>query len=278
MNLKAVIKDWSPPILYRRLYPSAHPKVSAKQPSSKNFSGTYSTWEEAVCHSTGYDAQNILDRTLEATLKVKNGEAVFERDSVLLDHPEYPFFLISCLLYIALQKGGKLSVLDFGGALGSSYFQIRKFLAGIHDLHWNIVEQHKHVEYGRYYIEDNILRFYYTMEESISHQRPDVVILSGVFSVLERPYDIIEKVIESGVEYVIVDRQPLSEKENDELTVVTVPPSIYTASFPYWFLSEKKFRDAWAEAYVLEAEDEDVALVSGENVMPRRRFFYSRRK
>lgn len=278
MDLKSVMKDWCPPILFKRWYPPTPPKISARQPGSKNFSGTYSTWEDAARHSTGYDAQNILDRTLEATLKVKSGETVFERDSVLLDHPEYPFFLISCLLYIALQKGGKLSVLDFGGALGSSYFQIRKFLVGIHELHWNVVEQRKHVECGRRYIEDHVLHFYYTMEECILHQQPDVVILSGVFSVLERPYEIVKKVIESGVEYVIIDRQPLSRKETEELTVVTVPPSIYTASFPYWFLSEKKFREVWAEAYVLEAEDEDVALVDGENVMPRRRFFYSRRK
>jgi putative methyltransferase (TIGR04325 family) len=277
MNLKAVIKDWCPPILLKHWRLPVPPNFKSKQPGSKNFSETYSTWEEAARHSTGYEAQNILDRTLEATLKAKNGEAVFERDSALLDHPEYPFFLISCLLHIALQKGRKLNVLDFGGALGSSYFQIRKFLTGIQELHWSVVEQKKHVEYGKRYIEDNVLHFYYTIEECITHQEPDVVILSGVFSVLERPYEIIQKVVESDIEYVIVDRQPLSNWDHEEIAVVTVPPSIYNASFPYWFLSEKKFRDAWAEAYIMEAEDQDVALVSGENVMPRRRFFYSRR-
>lgn len=279
MDLRSAIKDWCPPVLLRYWRRSTTPtKTTARQPGSKNFSGKYLTWEEALHHSTGYDAQNILDRTLDATLKVKNGEAVFERDSVLFDHPEYPFFLISCLLHIALPRGGKLSVLDFGGALGSSYFQIRKFLAGIQDLRWSVVEQQKHVEYGKRYIEDKVLRFYYTIEECISHQKPDVVVLSGVFSVLERPYEIIQKVIEIDVEYVIVDRQPLSSQDHEEITVVTVPPSIYEASFPYWFLSEKKFCDAWATAYILEAEDKDTDLVAGENIMLRRRFFYTRRR
>lgn len=277
MKIRPFIKDWCPPILLRLWKSRFSPIDNEKRPGAKNFSGRYAKWEDALRDSTGYDAQNILDRTLDATLKVKNGEAVFERDSVLLDHPEYPFFLISCLLSVASRKRGKLNILDFGGALGSSYFQSRRFLDGIEELHWCVVEQQKHVECGRRYIEDDKLHFYFTIDECISCHRPDVVILSGVCSVLEKPYEIIQRIIECRVEYVIIDRQPLSTKDNEELTIVTVPPSIYTARFPYWFLSEKRFREAWAGAYALDAEDEDAALIADNDVMPRRRFFYSRR-
>ena len=73
-------------------------------------------------------AQDILDKVLAATLKVKQGQAVFERDSVLFDEIEYSWPLLAGLMWAAASNGGKLNVLDFGGALGSSYYQNRKFL------------------------------------------------------------------------------------------------------------------------------------------------------
>ena len=39
--------------------------------------------------SSGYDSQLILDKVLTSTLKVKNGEAAYERDSVLFDEIQY---------------------------------------------------------------------------------------------------------------------------------------------------------------------------------------------
>src|SRR5712691_6915719 len=91
------------------------------------FSGTYESWEAALRDSTGYDAPAIVEKTREALLKVKNGSAAFERDSVLFEKPDYPFPIIAATLKQALASDGRLSVLDFGGSLGSSYFQCRSF-------------------------------------------------------------------------------------------------------------------------------------------------------
>ena len=40
----------------------------------------FSTWQDAARHTKGYDAPNILTRTLQATLAVRDGKAIFERD------------------------------------------------------------------------------------------------------------------------------------------------------------------------------------------------------
>jgi hypothetical protein len=45
---------------------------------------------EAAARSTGYDAAAIFEKTREATRKVRNGEAAFERDSVTFDKPDDP--------------------------------------------------------------------------------------------------------------------------------------------------------------------------------------------
>lgn len=274
------IRDWCPPVLLRK-WESIVARGGARSSTvaaGNSFAGNYSTWKDALRDSTGYDAQGILDRTLESTLKVKNGEAVFERDSVLLEKPEYPYFLIACLLSIALENDRKLSVLDFGGALGSSYYQCRRFLAGMQRLHWTVVEQGKHVDYGKRYMEDDVLRFHYNIDEAVKIEKPDVLVLSGVLNVIEDPYELIRSIIMHEIGHVIVDRQPLTSRETERLTVMTVTPEIYTARFPCWFLSERKFREAWLGDYELQAESEGSPLIVDGDVMPRKQFYFSHRK
>ena len=96
---------------------------------------------ELVGEPTGYDGPAILAKTREAGLKVKRGEAAYERDSVLFDQVEHSFPLLAGLLRAALSQQGELVVLDFGGALGSTYLQCREFLTPLKRLVWCIVEQ-----------------------------------------------------------------------------------------------------------------------------------------
>ena len=92
------------------------------------FTGDYSSWEEALKFCDGYNKPNILEKVKNSLLKVKKGEAVYERDSVLFDHIEYSMPLLVSLLYMTTVYKNNLNILDFGGSLGSSYFQNRKFL------------------------------------------------------------------------------------------------------------------------------------------------------
>jgi hypothetical protein len=47
--------------------------------------GDFQSWNEAQSKTTGYDSEIILEKCKNALLKVKSGEAVYERDSVLFD-------------------------------------------------------------------------------------------------------------------------------------------------------------------------------------------------
>src|SRR4051812_2697231 len=91
--------------------------------SPYGWSGDFRSWQDAEKKSVGYDAQEIVEKVTRSVLKVKNAKAVYERDSVLFDKIEYSWPLLSALLWIALKKNNELSVVDFGGSLGSSYFQ-----------------------------------------------------------------------------------------------------------------------------------------------------------
>jgi putative methyltransferase (TIGR04325 family) len=209
--------------------------------------------------STGYDSEIILKKTATALLKVKNGEAAYERDSVLFDEIQYSYPLLAGLMYVAANSGGRLNVLDFGGSLGSTYFQNRRFMSSLPTkVRWNIVEQPSHVRVGKAYFEDDYLRFYTSFSDCLADTKPNVVLLSGVLQYLEYPYTVFDHINGSPCNYVIIDRTPFWTGPADRLCVQTVPPSIYPASYPIWIFSKQRFHDYLSESFSIVTEYESL--------------------
>ncbi len=214
-----------------------------REVDSNQFSGDYPSWQAALNAAGGYDTPAILARVRAAALKVKRGEAVFERDSVCFDHEEYRWPTLACLLRVAAENGGKLRVLDFGGSLGSFYFQHRKQFQSLNEVRWAVVEQAHYVACGQSEFQGDVLQFYETVEECQAEGAVDVVLCSSVLEYLEKPYDVLADLAHSGVPYILLDRTPFIAGEKDQLTVQHVPPSIYSASYPAWFFSGQHFLD-----------------------------------
>ena len=165
---KLVVKEIVPPFFWKIL-------KKLNKSEEYGFFGDYSSWEEALKDSVGYDSDIILEKVKNSLLQVKEGKAIYERDSVLFDKIEYSFPVLAALLKIALENDGKLSILDFGGSLGSSYYQCKDFLGDIKELHWSIVEQPNFVECGKQYFENDRLKFYEDIETCLKYQKPDVI-------------------------------------------------------------------------------------------------------
>jgi putative methyltransferase (TIGR04325 family) len=234
MKLKDTIKQLTPPVLIQAATRLRAPVY--------DLSGDYRSWDEAMAASTGYDSDVILEKTRLALLAVKNGEAAYERDSVLFDEIEYSWPLLAGLMWVAARCGGMLNVLDYGGSLGSTYFQNRVFLSALPDVRWNIVEQPRHVQVGKACFEDDRLRFYADIRDCLAETQPNVVLFSSVLQYLERPYTVLDQVLALPCEHVIIDRTPFWTGAEDRLCVQTVPPSIYSASYPGWIFSRQGFQ------------------------------------
>jgi putative methyltransferase (TIGR04325 family) len=212
--------------------------------------GNYATWKEAEQQASGYDSGIILHKVKDALLKVKSGEAVYERDSVLFDEIDYSWPLLAALMWIAAQEDGVLNLIDFGGSLGSSYFQNRAFLQALKEVKWNIVEQPTFVQCGRQYFQDEQLKFYETIDLCKQQQSVHTLISSSTIQYLENPYDHIDSFINESISYIIFDLVPMWSNP-DRITVQKVPPSIYEASYPCWILNEEKFLQKFEAKYNL---------------------------
>ncbi len=204
-------------------------------------SGDYSDWAAALAASTGFYLPEFVERTRQAALKVKNGEAVYERDSVLFDEIRHSFPLLAGLLRAALENDGVLTVFDFGGGFGTSYFQCRHFLEPVRLLRWLIVDQPSHIECGRRDFQSDELRFFATPAEVFGQHQPNVLLLSGVLPWLPSPYDLLSQLLPYAIPYLIVDRTFFLTRGVDRLTVQHGPIDIYPGSYPTWFLSESRF-------------------------------------
>ncbi len=243
--MKSVLKSLLPPVLVDGLR-----KIRGWE-NQVRFSGDYGSWAEALRNSRGYDAHEILAATHRAMVKIRNGEAVFERDSVLLDRPEPPFPLICGLLRAASRSSGRLSVLDFGGALGSTYYQCRRFLDTVPQVRWSVVEQPAHVACGQAEFSSEHLRFYSSIEECLANERPNVLVLSCVLQYLPAPHEFLQGILGHRIPALIVDRVAFLAEDRDRLTVQQVPDNIYPASYPAWFFSRSRFLKQFSSGYTL---------------------------
>jgi putative methyltransferase (TIGR04325 family) len=214
--------------------------------------GPYPDWESAQRRSSGYDAKQILEKVSDSLMQVKTGAAAYERDSVLFDRVEQSWPLLSCLLYVASCTDRELKLIDFGGSLGSSYFQNRSWLNALSTVSWAVVEQPNFVRRGRELFADRQLVFFDSIE-SASDTHSSTILLSSSIQYLAKPYDLIREIIDKKFRYIIIDRTGFTS-EPDFVTLQKVPPQIYVASYPCWFFNESRFLELLSPYYNKLAE------------------------
>lgn len=212
------------------------------------WSAPYHSWAAAENRSLGYDAENIFLAVKRSALAVKNGEYPYERDSVLFEQIEYAWPLLSILQHIAIENNNSLTLIDFGGGLGSTYFQNRKWLANI-DLKWIVVEQELFVSAGKQEFEDGCLVFENTLEQALRHG-PHAILFSSVLQYLNDPTNVIKETIDEKIEHILIDRTSFAKDIQKEIfTVQTVPKEIYEASYPCRFFKEDDFLKQFTSDY-----------------------------
>lgn len=240
--IKSLAMNVLPPIVLRGLL-----AVGGRR---SKWSGSYPDWASAVAASSGYDADAIFDMVRKAAGAVRDGEALWERDSTCFYHEGYNWQLLACLMTAAARSGGALHVLDFGGALGSTYMQHRKLFAELPECSWNVVEQPHMVACGRAEFEMDALGFFDTIEQCFSARPVNVVLFSSVLQYLEKPYELLEEVVKLAPAAIIVDRTPLANK-GERITVQHVPKIIYRASYPCRFLDKQRLENILTKGRVL---------------------------
>ena len=215
-------------------------RIITLKPNKYGWFGHYYNWNDALTKSTGYNIDEIITKVKSATYKVINGEYAFERDSVLFNEIQYQWPLITALLWSKNCKENSLKVLDYGGSLGSIFFQTRQFLSDIELINWDIIEQKNYVIIGKEIHElINSLNFYTSLDEyKKKNISPNVLILSSILPFIESPFFLIKSLKKLKIPVIVVDRTFFSIKPYNWITIQKVDPIIYKASYPSWIFTD----------------------------------------
>jgi putative methyltransferase (TIGR04325 family) len=221
-----------------------------------HYCGDYASWNEALSGCSGYEDAEILEKVRNATCAVLKGEAAFERDSVTFQESEYDWSLLALLFRQQSMMPGKVTVLDFGGALGSVYHQHRIWLNQIPGLRWCVVEQSHFVECGEKEFETAQLKFYRSVDECLKAEKVTFALFSCVLSYLADPWSPLTNVTQAGVPSVLINQTLVWDNRlcnNERVVVQHVPKAIYKATYPVRIFSSDQFVKAFTPRYRMGA-------------------------
>lgn len=241
-SVRKIAKLLVPPIVI-----SALKRILAKQQITFV---SHESWEDAEKASEGYDSDRVIAKVRQSAKLVFDGDAVYERDSVVFDEIEYSYPLLAALLFVAANSGS-LRLIDFGGSLGSTYQQNRRFLANLNiNCEWRIVEQKKIVDIGMQEFTNKTLSFYESIEDA-KKDGIDAVLFGSSICYVSNSYDFMKKAKLTQAPFIIFDRTPITKHIEDTFAVQYVAASIYKTSYPIRNFSENNIIKFFNDGYEL---------------------------
>jgi putative methyltransferase (TIGR04325 family) len=192
------------------------------------FFGNYKTFAEALSDSTGYRTEEITRRAA--------GRLEAQKRDALTNHldPRSQQILAALAVVLSHNPGQTLRVIDFGGGTGHYYYLMRRYLD---HLSWAVLETPEMAAACGAFA--NAQLSFHSSTDTLTGEY-DIVIMSSVLNFVEEPLATFRKLSERAL-FCLINRLPLIPSERDRLTIQRVPPSIYRASYPFWFFSENLF-------------------------------------
>jgi len=195
-------------------------------------------WSKVKNSCIGYDSSVIAN-----SIKSDNGT---DLQKTLL-----PYAIIANIMKIAQEKSGKISVLDFGGSTGGTYFFCREFLPDV-KMDWTVIEQESIV---RVIKEKKISQEIKFSSEIPKNKKYDVIIISSVLQYLENYTDILRQLLDLDADCIIFDRTLVfasSKSKKDILTIQQNPTAHQKKiTYPCWILNKNNLYLQIPKKYVL---------------------------
>jgi putative methyltransferase (TIGR04325 family) len=217
------------------------------------FSGDYRTWAAARAASRGYEHSAVLAQVVAATRAVAAGRAAWDRDGAVFAQPEVNAPLLAALRRIASGDGGRLDLVDFGGALGSTWRQHRAALGDLTSVRWRVVEQPHYVEAGREFA-DAVLSFHPSLDDALRDGVASTLLCSSVLPYLEQPRALLDAAVRQRFRHVIIDRNSFATDGRQRIVVQQVPAALGGGSYPCWLFARDELLAPLAARYRLVSE------------------------
>ncbi len=237
--------------------------------SLKHIRKVYVDYETAFQNSDpkAYQADEVIDVVYQKTLKFK--EDLEKSPNYILSSVANSF--CSLIPGIIEKEKKEISVIDFGGACGALYFQVRNFFPKALKIRWAVVETPAMVNKAKK-IENQEITFHYSMEEAIQYLgNVDIFHTSGTIQALDKPRDYLQKMVDLKAQYAFFNRVGVHKGNHDIYTVHRsklswngpgeLPLGFQDkwVKYPFSFMEEKFFLNTIQKNYDIIAKFQDLS-------------------
>ena len=272
--MKKIIKEFTPPIFLRLLR-----KMSIEKPI-ENSRDIFLNYQDALkmCTTDAYEEKELIEviflKTKLLSENIKSG--------IILISETTAYSLLSAINPIIERKAKQINVLDFGGACGAHYFQLRNLINKDLILNWVVVETPTMVKYAKE-LETNELSFFDNFADAINNlDTIDLLHTSGTLQCVDNPQKYLAEILNCDAKWLLFNRLGLNKHDREIVTIhssklswngVGDLPKGYTdkwVKYPFNFPSEAKFLEALEEKYSLVAKFNDQSgmyPVEGEEIV-----------
>lgn len=274
------IKDFIPPIILK-----AGKKILRNEKDNVNIEVEYDSYESAQIECVKGDYQNIELCNMIADKTIIYRDTLSQQTNTL---NSTNVFLLSAINHIRITHSLKsITILDFGGACGAHFFEIRKFLPETIQLKWIVVETPQMVLSAKTKnIETKELTF---LDNMNNLPQIDFIYSSGALQYTSKPYGFLEDLLKIGANSILFNRMMFNENDRDLITIQTSSlstngpgqmPKQYTdkiMTYPHTTLSFNKFNSIVLKTYKLTWIFNDVtgSYKIGNEPIIGRGLFYS---
>ncbi|WCL50626.1 methyltransferase, TIGR04325 family [Leptospira sp. GIMC2001] len=247
------LKDFVPPIVIK--------VINKEKVKDKETEKEYQSYHDALndYKTDGYENIELCNMIAE---KTKNYSVKLNGKPYILN-PTNVALLSAINQFVSVHPSNKLSIIDFGGACGAHYFEMRRFLPDKIRLNWLVVETSQMVQSAKNMKLDNEELKFYDSLESITLPI-DIIHSSGALQYVPEPYEYLSKLLNFKARWIFFNRMMFNEANRD---IITVQKSKLSANgpgpmpdnyedkiltYPHTTMSFEKFNDNLTDTYHAE--------------------------
>ena len=202
-----IIKKFIKTILSKKIYNFLYNLKILFFKKRLNLIGNYKTYAEALKKSNGYDGLEILSKVEDAIIRTIEEENIWERDGFIFQNPQPQLEIVNIIKNL---KNKNLSIVDFGGGLGTLYLNNRELFKSVN--RYYVIEQNNFVVSG-----ENISKKYnlpIKFKKSLDEIEfiPDLIIFSSVLQYIPNLEEVLIKANKIAPKKIVIDRTCYTKK------------------------------------------------------------------
>ena len=219
--------------------------------------GVYKSFKDAPSSGPGFSGERWIQNALE---KINAARQDTQKKGTVLSVTQYRESLLPLVAAIVLNAFEGVKILDFGGGVGFSYYQVLHGLPRTENFEFHVVEIDALCKVGKEYFTNEPNIFFHSSpprEEGLSF---DIVHMGSSLHYCEQWEELLSRLCRYKPRYFLFTDLPAGD-----IPTFTTVQSYYTSKIPVWFFNIDEVIDAMrSQKYHLVFKSAYVATLLGQ--------------